>query len=143
MPRCSGNFLSHLFIRAWNFTKSRTLPSLFFLSWEIFENGWLLTAFSEQLRKVDFDVFQFSTIAISFSCYFYNGKLNVKKTFLQIALLESTRYRISMSKQFLRGSYSGHFQWFAQAKWTTCFHNWLTTKIVLKKDFVFHVQEKS
>ena len=101
MPRCSGNFLSHLFIRAWNFTKSRTLPSLFFLSWEIFENGWLLTASSEQLRKVDFDVFQFSTIAISFSCYFYNGKLNVKKTFLQIALLESTPYRISVSMSFL------------------------------------------
>ena len=38
-----------------------------FLSWEIFENGWPLTATSEQLGTVAFDIFQFLTIAISFS----------------------------------------------------------------------------
>ena len=41
-----------------------------FLSWKISEKGWLLTAAFEQPGSVAFEVFQFLTIAISFSRYF-------------------------------------------------------------------------
>ena len=40
------------------------------LSWEIFENEWLLTAPSDQLGTVTFVIFQFLTKAVSFSCQF-------------------------------------------------------------------------
>ena len=34
------------------------------------------------------------------------------------------------TKEFLRGSYSDHFQWFTQVELTAGFHSWLTVKIV-------------
>ena len=51
-----------------------------------------------QLETFTFDVFQFLTKAISFSCYV---TLNVNKTFLQIAQLEPTPYRINIPVSFL------------------------------------------
>ena len=47
-----------------NLTKGRTLQPVF--SEEIFENGWLRTAASEQSEITTFNVIQFFTIKISF-----------------------------------------------------------------------------
>ena len=59
---------SHYCIREPEILLKEGLCHRCFLSWKIFKNGWLLTSPSEQPGTVD--VFQFLTIAISFSCYF-------------------------------------------------------------------------
>ena len=53
-----------------------------------------MTAPSEQLETVAFDVFQFFIITIS-------ATLNVNKKILHVALLELAPYRISMPVSFL------------------------------------------
>ena len=45
---------------------------------------------------------QFLTIAISFSCYFYNVTLTINKKFMQIALLEPTPFRKNVPVSFLQ-----------------------------------------
>ena len=52
-----------------------------------------------QLETFTFDVFQFLTTAISFSCYYLF--INVNKKLRQIALLEHTPYRMNMPVSFL------------------------------------------
>ena len=60
-----------------------------------------MTAPSEQLLAVTFDVFQFLAEAILSAVSFCNVTRNVNKKFLQIALLKPTPYRISMPVSLL------------------------------------------
>ena len=104
ISRCYGNFRRFSRIHLWwsHFCIKETeiLPIERIYHWhflfgkflKIFEK--VLTAPSEQLGTVAFDVFQFFIITIS-------ATLNVNKKILHVALLELTPYRISMPVSFL------------------------------------------
>ena len=68
-----------------NLNKRRTLAPV--ISGEIFQNGWLWTAASEQFKIAACNVIRFLTINF-FSALFYNVKLNVNIEFLKIATSE-------------------------------------------------------
>ena len=71
-------------------TKRRTLPPVF--SGEIFENGWLWTAASEQSKIFACNVIRFLTIKF-LSALFHNVTLNVNVEFLKIVYKTSVTMR--------------------------------------------------
>ena len=118
MPRFSGNFRKvskkpALVESFWYKTAAlESQPSVLlkeghyhrcFLSWKIFESGWLLIARSEKYETVAFDIYQILTMEILSAVIFYNVfiTLNVNKKILKIDLSEPTPYRISMLVSFL------------------------------------------
>ena len=69
----------------YNLTKRRTVPPVFF--GEIFKNGWLWIAASEQSKIVTCNVILLPTIKI-FWALFYNVTLNNNIEFLKVATSE-------------------------------------------------------
>ena len=104
-----------------------------FLFWDIFENGWPLTApsFLKSLVWLFNWWFLFSFLPWQFlsAVSFYNATLMLKKVSANGPVVTHSLQNKHV-REFLGGSYSDHFQWFTQAKRTTGFQSWLTAKIV-------------
>ena len=91
---------SLLYKRAWNFTDKRTLPSVSYLG-KLLKIDDFCQLILNSLGRLFLTYFNFWSQQFFSAVIFYNVTLNVNKTFLLIALLEPTPYRINMPVSFL------------------------------------------
>ena len=91
---------SLLYKRAWNFTDKRPLPSVSYLG-KLLKIDDFCQLILNSLGRLFLTYFNFWSQQFFSAVIFYNVTLNVNKTFLLIALLEPTPYRINMPVSFL------------------------------------------
>ena len=135
MPRCSGNFLEtfwklwrHFCIAFWNFTKRRTLTLVFtilgsFWKWMIFDS-FFLKAWDGCFQRISISHYS----NFFYLLFYYNVTLNVNKKFSLNSHVRAHSLQNRHAREFIKGSYSDHFQWCNQTESTEiviCLTFWL------------------
>ena len=103
--------------RSWNVTKRRTHHRCF-LSRKLLKMNDFWQLLLNSYRRLLLMYFNFSPKQFLSAVSFCNVTRNVNKKFLQIALLETTPYKISILVSFLE-DVTHYFQSFTQAESTT------------------------